>query len=661
MSKALTLGNGNILVNLDQFGQVRDFYFPYVGLENQIGGHFLHRLGVFVNGTLAWLTDDDWIITIESEETVLAGKIRAVNARLGVTLIITDLVYNEKNIFLRRVVVKNTRSDATRVIKVFFNQQFELYESHMAHTVYYDPLRKTIIHYRNQRVFLINAQLEGRGFDDYSTGVFGAEGKEGTHKDAEDGLLAKNNIEHGQVDSVIGLSTTYQPLEEKLVYYWVAVGESITEAEALDKYTIEHGPGHLVETTTNFWRAWVKRQNFNFHGLEPAVVSLFQKSLLIMRAHVSGNGAIIASGDSNVLQKGKDTYCYVWPRDAAITALALSEAGDTHVAKLFFGFCNRVISADGYFRHKYSPDGSLGSSWHPWLHDGQFQLPIQEDGTALILHTLWRYYEISKDLEFIESIYNSLIKKTADFLVLYRDDRTGLPKPSYDLWEEHFGVTTFTAASVVGALSAAAKFAKLLGKKKSEVIYQEASESVRQAILSLLYDSDNHRFCKLLQLTSDELHYDLTIDASTAHGLSIFGILPSDDPRLVQEIATAETALTARAGIGGLARYQGDSYQRLDGSKVSNPWFITTLWFTQHAIRTAKNEADLKPVIERLDWCARYATRSGLLSEQLNPITGEQLSVSPLVWSHAEFVRTVIAYLDKLEALGVCQACNPVY
>ena len=379
-----------------------------------------------------------------------------------------------------------------------------------------------------------------------------------------------------------------------------------------------------------------------------------------MRAHVSGNGAIIASGDSNVLQKGKDTYCYVWPRDAAITALALSEAGDTHVAKLFFGFCNQVISADGYFRHKYSPDGSLGSSWHPWLHAGQFQLPIQEDGTALILHTLWRYYEISKDLEFIESIYNSLIKRAADFLVLYRDEQTGLPKPSYDLWEERFGVSTFTASSVAGALRAVAKFAGLLGKKKSEAVYGEAAESVRRAILEHLYDSAAHRFCKLFQLAGDELIYDLTIDASTAHGLSVFGILPPDDPRLVEEFAAAETALTVGSGIGGLARYQNDVYQRISNVGVGNPWFITTLWFTQQAIKAAKNEDDLKAVKERLNWCARYATRSGLLSEQLDPVTGEQLSVSPLVWSHAEFVRTIIQYLDRLEDFGVCRACNPV-
>ncbi|MEK7621813.1 MAG: glycoside hydrolase family 15 protein [Patescibacteria group bacterium] len=661
MPKALTLGNGNILVNLDQFGQVRDFYFPYVGLENQVGSYFLHRVGVFVDGTLSWLSGDDWEITIELEETVLAGKIKAVNLRLGVTLLITDLVYNEKNIFLRRVIIKNTRPDATRTIGLFFNQQFEISESHVAHTAYYNPLLKVIVHYRNRRAFIINAQIDGRGFDDYSTGIFGAEGKEGTHKDAEDGILAKNNIEHGQVDSVIGLSTRYQPLEEKLVYYWLAVGESIAEVEQLNSYILERGPGHLIETTRNFWHAWVTRQNFSFHGLDSAIVSLFQKSILIMRAHVNKNGAIIASGNSHVLQKNKDTYCYVWPRDAAITALALSEAGDANVAKLFFGFCDRVIATDGYFMHKYSPDESLGSSWHPWLHDGKFQLPIQEDETALILHALWNYYEISKDLEFIESIYNSLIKRSADFLVLYRDEATGLPKPSYDLWEERFGIVTFTAASVVGALTAAAKFASLLGKKKSEVIYAETAESIRRAILEHLYDPVTGRFCKLLRLTGDTLHYDMTVDASTAHGLSVFGIMPVDDPRLVREIVETEVALTAKFGIGGLGRHQHDGYHRVDARSEGNPWFVTTLWFAQHAIRAARSEAELEPVREKLRWCTRYATQSGLLSEQLNPLTGEQLSVLPLVWSHAEFVRTVIAYLDKLEEFGVCQACNPVY
>jgi GH15 family glucan-1,4-alpha-glucosidase len=49
MPRALVLGNGETLVCLDEFGFVRDFYFPYVGLENHVSGN-RHRIGIMVDG-----------------------------------------------------------------------------------------------------------------------------------------------------------------------------------------------------------------------------------------------------------------------------------------------------------------------------------------------------------------------------------------------------------------------------------------------------------------------------------------------------------------------------------------------------------------------------------------------------------------------------------
>jgi GH15 family glucan-1,4-alpha-glucosidase len=34
---------------------------------------------------------------------------------------------------------------------------------------------------------------------------------------------------------------------------------------------------------------------------------------------------------------------------------------------LFFNFCAETITEDGYLLHKYTPDGSFGSNWHPWV------------------------------------------------------------------------------------------------------------------------------------------------------------------------------------------------------------------------------------------------------------------------------------------------------
>jgi NAD-dependent dihydropyrimidine dehydrogenase PreA subunit len=51
-----------------------------------------------------------------------------------------------------------------------------------------------------------------------------------------------------------------------------------------------------------------------------------------------------------------------------------------------------------------------------------------------------------------------------------------------------------------------------------------------------------------------------------------------------------------------------------------------------------------------------------VLAEQVNPYTNEPVSVSPLTWSHATVVSTVIKYLEKLEQLQTCQLCNqPIY
>ncbi len=46
------------------------------------------------------------------------------------------------------------------------------------------------------------------------------------------------------------------------------------------------------------------------------------------------------------------------------------------------------------------------------------------------------------------------------------------------------------------------------------------------------------------------------------------------------------------------------------------------------------------------------------MAEQLHPYTGEPLSVSPLTWSHAEYVRTVQEYIERHARSNLCSACG---
>ncbi|HET8575259.1 MAG TPA: glycoside hydrolase family 15 protein [Candidatus Paceibacterota bacterium] len=669
MARSIILGNGNMLVGLDEWANVRDLYFPMVGLENHVGEHMRHRIGVWADGKFSWLHDGTWTIKTHLEDAALESSIEATHAELGVSLFFHDVVYNEKNIFIRAVEVNNL-ADQKRSIRVFFAHEFELYSSSTAHTAYYDPIQKALIHYKVRRVLLANARIDGQMWSEYTTGVFGIEGKEGSFRDAEDGQLSGNPIEHGPADSVLGLYADYAPGEQKTIHYWIVAAKDIERAIELNNLVLEKKPEHMVLSTRNFWKSWVEKRTFHFPNLDPSCGRLFQKSLLLIRAHTNNNGAVIASSDSGMLQKGKDTYAYVWPRDAAFVALAMSGSGYLSITKEFFSFCKETISPMGYFMHKYNPDGSLGSSWHPWVRNGKFQLPIQKDETALVLFSFWKFYQFSKDLELVERFYDSLIFKTAEFLSEYKDGCTNLPAPSYDLWEERFGMHTFTSAAIYAGLKAAENFALLLGKDDERKRWHDRACEIREAILKHLYNEKTGTFYRSinvsyeksdLRLEHPKIERDETIDISSAYGIYLFEVLNVNDPRLTSAMEKTKAALECKekGTVGGLARYEEDQYHRASPYVPGNPWFITTLWYAQYTIARAKNAKDLEEAVKWLHWAADHAESSGVMAEQLHPYTGAAISATPLTWSHAEYVRTVLEYLNKMEELGLCADCNP--
>ena len=112
--------------------------------------------------------------------------------------------------------------------------------------------------------------------------------------------------------------------------------------------------------------------------------------------------------------------------------------------------------------------------------------------------------------------------------------------------------------------------------------------------------------------------------------------------------------------MGGMARYEHDDYQRAtsDPKIAGNPWFICTLWLAQWQIRKATSQDDLAEAEKLLEWVASRALPSGVLAEQVHPLDGTPLSVSPLTWSHATFVQVVLDYLGKRASFDRCPTCG---
>ncbi len=664
MPRDIPVGNDNFLITFDQDYCLRDIYYPCVGKENHTGGHRF-RFGVWADGRFSWVDGKEWTIKLEYAEESLLTHVTTINEKLGVHLHCNDCVDYKENIYVKTILLRNL-SDSERQFRLFFHHDYHILESPVGDTAYYDPDEKAIIHYKGKRYFLMSGIRNNvHGIDQYATGIKEFHGLEGTWKDAEDGRLEGSPISQGSVDSALSFRVDVKPHGTQTIFYWICVGENYDEVRRLNKMITGHGVEYFVNRTDNYWRAWINKEDIDLRDLPENIKRLYRKSLFILRSNVDSTGAIIAGNDSDVQHFARDTYSYMWPRDGALTAYALNMAGYSGVTRRFFDFCLEIIGKGkesvGYFLHKYNPDGSLGSSWHPWTSNNEKKLPIQEDGTGLVLWALWSNFNRFRDIEFTATQYEGIVIRCGDFLASYRDSKTGLPLPSYDLWEEKWGIHTFTVSAVYAGLKAAINFADFFGDSRRSRIYRRAAEELKVAADKYLYSKEHKRFLKTIMPQKDgSFEVDLTIDASV-YAPFYFGMFEPDDERVVNTMNAVKERLWVKTEVGGMARYEGDGYHRVSDdieTVPGNPWFICTLWLAQWYIAKAKNKEELKEAIPILEWVASRALPSGVLAEQVHPFTNQPLSVSPLTWSHAAFVTTVLEYVNKQGKIGVCPACG---
>lgn len=655
MPRDIPVGNGNLLVDFDNCYELRDLYFPYVGKENQSAGHPFH-FGFWTEGHFSWIFDSPWERELDYFDETLVTTASLSNNDLQLTINCRDAVDFHENIYCRELSVQN-RANRDREIRLFFHHDFHIYETEIGDTAYYDPDECALIHYKDERYFLCNVvRNDGSyGWDQYATGSKELPGIEGTWRDAEDGVLSGNPIAQGSVDSVGGINLQVRAGATVTIHYYICAAGSYNELMILQSVAKDKGIGTLIDRTKNYWHLWVNKMEFDYNDLPAPIVGEFKKSLMILRSQINNNGAIIAATDSDIIRFGRDTYCYLWPRDGALTAMSLDHCGYADVSSRFFQFCHKVLTKEGYFLHNYNPDGSAGSSWHPWYKDGHSQLPIQEDETALVILALWCHFDKYRLVETLKPLYRDLVIRSADFMVNYTDER-GLPQPSYDLWEERRGVMAFTVGTVWAGLSAAANFADIFGELETGNRYRQAASKMKSATEKYLWLEDKQRFARMINFTpgSDQPEVDYTID-SAMYALFAFGMFEADDPKICATMEAIKDRLWVKTDVGGIARYENDYYHQVSqdiGNVPGNPWFMCTLWLAQWYIAKAKKDAELEPALELLQWVQRHALQSGVLSEQVHPYSGAPLSVSPLTWSHAEYCRAVIQYLDKKAMLS---------
>ncbi len=161
--------------------------------------------------------------------------------------------------------------------------------------------------------------------------------------------------------------------------------------------------------------------------------------------------------------------------------------------------------------------------------------------------------------------------------------------------------------------------------------WKETQSQIRQAILTKGWSDRAKAFTQ--SFGSDEL------DASNLM-LSLVGFLPADEPRVLSTISATEERLTDERGL--VYRYQ--SQDGLDGKEGT--FLLCTFWLAQ-ALAKAGQTSRARSVFER---AAAFVNDVGLLSEEVDPVSGELLGNFPQALSHIGFVNAAWAIAEAEQA-----------
>lgn len=117
----------------------------------------------------------------------------------------------------------------------------------------------------------------------------------------------------------------------------------------------------------------------------------------------------------------------------------------------------------------------------------------------------------------------------------------------------------------------------------------------------------------------------------------MYGLFDVSGNEVRASIQSARQVLCRDESSKAIARYEGDRYLAVNEDK-SNLWPITSLWLAQYMIEVGEHDS-AKQIVE---WVESMMHPTAVLTEQVDPRTGKEVSVAPLAWSQAEYLNTIL-------------------
>lgn len=630
------VGNSRLLACIGEKGELQRLYWPRIDTPQNIGKD---KLALVIDNTeVYWLSDAEW--QTKSAYLPNTNIYQAVleNERIAVKIKLTIFTMPEEDVLVRRLEITNANNEPHTAALLHYSDM-SIGESPRYHTTVFRQEMEALWQFKQNSHFLTSADTEALVYQCKAPGLKDLHQLKGLdHAMCTDGaVLWRANSKEGVAN----------------VTLYTAMAENVDKAAAVLVGAKAAGYQKLVSACQLYWKDYLKTIPPSVTG-NKKLDDLYKRSLLtfpLLTDYQYGSMLAAPEADEDLVHCGGYGFC--WGRDAAFITYAMDLAGLNQAARKFYQWAMRAQNKDGSWEQRHYLDGSIAPNWG-----------MQVDETASIIWGMWQHYEINKQKTALAEFWPTL-QKGADFLLSFIDEETGLPKPSYDLWEERKGEHTYSAVAVWAGLEAAAKTANVYGVPEKAIRWHDTAESIRKAILAELWDEENSCFLRGLKVEINKTehqyiakHYaeytahkagqqdKIIVDKDPILDISLLGLvfpfdfLPAQDKRMLAIAQKIEEKLTSPI-VGGIKRYENDPY--IGG----NPWILCTLWLALYHLKCGQTDkAD-----HLVEWVLTHQTEVGLLPEQIDKATGQPAWIIPLTWSHAMLILTVQLFTEANKKL----------
>jgi GH15 family glucan-1,4-alpha-glucosidase len=394
----------------------------------------------------------------------------------------------------------------------------------------------------------------------------------------------------------------------------------------------------LREATLRSWRDW--HAQGTYHG---AYAEQVRTSALVLKLLTfAPTGAIVAAPTTSLPEEVGGTrnwdYRFCWLRDSALVLRALISLGFHHAADDFFLWLKRAWEHEDHspqIMYRLDADERLDERELPHLRGYRDSRPVRVGNGAAAQRQLDIYgYVLDAAWLHLEARHEALSPKVRGLLARLADTAAReWRRPDHGLWETRDQARQHVSSKLMCwvAFDRAVRLAEA-GYIEGDVhTWRRERDAVRQLILTRGFSATRGAFTQVLDGDS--------LDASALQ-MPMTGFLPPHDPRVVATTEAIRAHLTRR---GLVYRYLND-----DGMPgTEGAFIICSFWLvTNLAMQGRVDEA--RALFEH---ATSFANDLGLLSEEVDPSSGELLGNHPQGYSHLALIRAALA-IDEASARG---------